>query len=291
MQPARLRQDDLHPALWSVLDEYEAGINLSWASTDLKQRESFTHHQRVWWKIYGPGFWRGFAAIVGVFALTFALVIVNDGHPAAIASFGLAVVGASWYSIRAVQANRRTVVRDELVALLHTLSLKPVMQPYVRALIALIDHPSLAEADRRETLHELNRCMNQAFRLELDLENVSSPFAQAEEMDLAAQEGDLRERMDRTSDPITRQAYADSLRLVEGRRQAALARAPYRERGEAQLSMIYQSLSAFAESLERGRRKPTIVSTDLDSLRTRLSDVQSTAEGLEHALQELNATL
>lgn len=288
MKSHRFRKNDLHPHLWKCIDQ--AAMSVFTGSASAESLRASSAHSSAWMKHYGKGMILGVLAWFVLFFGAIGLSAATNKHPLALGLTIAVGVGGIALGVGLLFVNYRTVVRDELIALLPSLNLGRSMQPYVRALIALADHPALSAQDRQTTLNDLNHCIDQAFRLETDLDTMTQQGVPDEDAILAQEEADLQRRLDSSEDPITRQTYAESLRLCQRRRDLARGRAPYRERAEAQLALIYQSLTAFAESLERGRQSPVAVSHDLDTLRTQLADVQTTAEGLEEALRELQTT-
>jgi len=155
---------------------------------------------------------------------------------------------------------------------------------YLEALLALAQNPSLQEDTAKEIISELNRLLDTYYQLQDQLEQLQEAMGTASESELEA----LQRRLAETTDAQAREALRESIQLLQHRLRSRNTLSSHRERMEAHLSLMLQTLKNLHESLARLRLAPqSLDDLDIDGLRDRLRDLQQQAAAIENAAQEV----
>ena len=193
-------------------------------------------------------------------------------------------------SVLGAARNARQMSPAELEAVLPVLDLNETGRAYAET-VAALHRSGSPKADVDETMGALNALLDEENRLTTLRERLAG---RGEENGLAAleTEGDaLRARLATTADPLARDAYSQSLGLLEERLAAFRSGDVGLERVDAHLSLLRQAVLATRDAARRLDAAPSSVGTDLatDSLRAAVSHARIQTQATEQALAELRA--
>lgn len=280
----RYPRELVHPSLFKAIDRVN---QIMWSgqtgSTPAEQR-ALVSHQAVWWKEKGPSLMVGFfafgASIIGIAALKPIL-----GKPATGIVFLLIMFG--WLAMMAYGFSRkkRTLSTQALATLMPALELTSIQRHYAESLLALAEI-EMPDEQRQEVLAQLNRLMDEEARL-IRLRDCGAGTPVTIQA-VAHERDELRAKLDAATDPLTRDALAQSLEICQGRVKAAEELSLVGQRVDAQFELIGQAIAGVRDSLLRLHASPVqSISLDLDNVRASVEQAHRHAAALEAAVAEL----
>lgn len=229
------------------------------------------------------------AVCTGGPALTGATLLFNPSVGGGVlfaASLVAAGLGLRYFSHAADQMNARQVdvlfTLDLLQKLPATLPFSQAEWAYVEGVLALL---KVQGALRTEPTHELLTTLNGLLRAARRLEQEKARFSRQSVAELLAERAILQARLEQTTDPLTRQTWAENLALLERRLAQAQTEAPLRERIDAQWEGALQSLRTTQMLL--ASLTPSPLPLPLDTLREEVRQLRARTQAVEAALQEV----
>ena len=244
-------------------------------------------HNRVWVQEYGEGC-AAFCIFGGalLFAALYTSGWLRDGLrllPILGAIALIVVVGMIAY-----RRNLRHMAVPELAVLLPILDLTESQRAVGEALVAIE-----GSGQPRETVEETMATLNALLDEEDRLLEVRRRLDAARPGDVALErerEG-LLAALAGASDEGTRDAYAQSILLLDERAAAAQAGSGARERIEAHLALLRQTVLATRDDARRLSAGPaeSLPALETDSLRAALASARAQTLATEQALAELRA--
>ena len=131
---------------------------------------------------------------------------------------------------------------------------------------------------------EIYRLLDTYYQLQEQREQLQEAMGTASESEMET----LQQRLAETNDAQAREALRESIQLLQHRLRSRNTLSSHRERMEAHLSLMLQTLKNLHESLARLRLAPqSLDDLDIDGLRDRLRDLQQQAAAIENAAQEV----
>jgi len=159
---------------------------------------------------------------------------------------------------------------------------------YLEALLALAENPYLQEETARQMIADLNRLLDTYYELQDQLEQLREAMGTASESELEA----LQQRLAEATDPQARRALQESVDLLRRRLHSRDALSSHRQRMEAHLELLLQTLKSLHESLSRLKLAPQgLEEFDIDALRLHPQELQQEAAAIENAAQEVLGSL
>lgn len=291
----KLTKDDIHPTLWKETDELSS--RWTWGSQvggmDREERKIYARHIGIWSKRYGA------KLLIGIFAWLAAMV---GGAVAMRAIFDTKSASAFWVlamfvvgfiaCIVAYKQNLRTVHVDELENLMPVLDLNPIQRAYAQAVVLAADNDALSEDERSETLRHLKTLMDEEERLSSYRRALAAADGEASDEAMHDERSRIQELLASTSDPIATGALQRSLEILEHRAEYRSLIQPSRERVDAQLELIRQTLCGVRDSLARLKASPQglqVDSLDVGGLRANVEQIYQQTRAIETAVAEVRA--
>lgn len=155
---------------------------------------------------------------------------------------------------------------------------------YLEALLALAENPYLQEETAKQIIADLNRLLDTYYQLQKQREQLQEAMGTASESEMET----LQQRLAEATDPQARKALQESLDLLRRRLHSRNALSSHRQRMEAHLELILQTLKSLHESLSRLKLAPqSLEEFDIEALRLRLRELQQEATAIENAAQEV----
>ena len=135
---------------------------------------------------------------------------------------------------------------------------------------------------------EIYRLLDTYYQLQEQREQLQEAMGTASESEMET----LQQRLAEATDPQARKALQESLDLLRRRLHSRNALSSHRQRMEAHLELILQTLKSLHESLSRLNLAPqSLEEFDIEALRLRLRELQQEATAIENAAQEVLGSL
>ncbi|RYG37774.1 hypothetical protein EON81_05670 [bacterium] len=274
----RYRSEDIHPVLWTAVDELTGRMMTGQASG----KAVMAHHSE-WTKEYGGEFLRQMAAPLLLMAAGFAMIAAKLPKPISAIVMLLGILWTVVTLIVKTAGNFRQMSVRELEVLLPELKFEGVGRAYAETVLA-VGQASLSEEMRSETLQELKRVMDEHERIESARERLSTGARDRPE--LLEEVIRLKGKMESAKDAEARALFRESLDVAQTRLDSTEHQAAFGERLEAQAELLRQSVLRVRDTLSL----PSVdTSTDGGALRQALASVRSRAEAVEKAVQEVQS--
>lgn len=184
----------------------------------------------------------------------------------------------------------RNLSSEGLRVLLPSLDLTDSQRAYAETIVAL-GRSGRSKAEVEETTTALNALLDEETRLEGHRERAAGQEAGDALARLESERDALRVKADATTDTGARDAYAQSLVLLEERIAGLRADDGTLERIDAHLALLRQAILATRDAARRLDSAPTLSAPDLatDSLRSAVALARAQTTETERALAELRA--
>jgi len=258
--------------------------------SDPKDYDAYQQYLSKVFKNFGPMAWLTFVAFVAGFIFLVVEARVNRLFlPVAITYMGM----GGYFFYRWYLNQSQSMELEALEAIAPRLDLTPDARNYLQAVFSLFRTPAIDQETRSELLGQLLRLMDERTKLAdaIDpLRKAASTSARNEA--IHADVARLELAVSTTSDTIARETYETSLELARARLAKLNSATPVKERIEAQIELIDQTLAGFSDTLAR-INDPGDASTtgDLGALRARVAQIQSQSQNLESATNEIRELL
>lgn len=289
----RFTKSDLHPTIFDAVNQWQSHVTMTMA-TDLglgksEKYEAYNRHQKVWWKEYGKAVLIGSGIWATLIAGCLVAAKATDNRMFAAGAM-LSICAAVAHGIWAYYENKKLITLDELEALLPSLDLSQLQVDYCAAFVDLYKNKGIDTTHRKEILGQLNLLIDESARLSAQKVSLSEYLGATEHREKLRNEVErLESKMNATQDQVTRDTYAGSLEIARKRLERFGASAPILERIDAQIELVSQTMGSMREVLVRLRNAPSVDSSDLGSLRTRVEQIQNQGNILESAFDEIRA--
>ena len=135
---------------------------------------------------------------------------------------------------------------------------------------------------------EIYRLLDTYYQLQEQREQLQEAMGTASESEMET----LQQRLAETNDAQARRALQESIDLLRRRLHSRNALSSHRQRMEAHLELLLQTLKSLHESLSRLKLAPqSLEEFDIDALRLHLQELQQEAAAIENAAQEVLGSL
>ena len=185
------------------------------------------------------------------------------------------------------QGKHRTVAEFE--SLIPALDVSPTQRAYADTLIAL-HRSGRSPEEIEESMTTLNALLDEEARLNALLEHLAGRDLEAETPALDAEAEDLSRRIESSRDPVAKEAYAQSLSLLQERIDALRSTDLGIERVQAHLSLLRQAVFTTRDAARRLATAPSATpELATESLRAAVARAREQTGETERALAELRA--
>ena len=284
---ARYTPKDIHPSIFEAVLSV-TGAYMNGALTDPKAVKAASKHSSVWFTEY----WRGmFAVVLGILASVAATAFVAQlhlGKGVTVLTFMTLLAVSLFAGMKAYEKNKKLLTWDELEALRPALELTEQQTLYVECLQYVEESKVLDLSQKKSWRTVLYNALDQAIvltKLSEEMQNSSGSKNQSENLTEITRIESLTER---TSDPIAKEAYSESLRLAKDRLSKWDSIAVQAERTEAHLELTKQTFLKTRDTLKgMSLQNQQAVQIDLEPLRANLSRVETEAHEIQRAIEEL----
>lgn len=285
----RIHRSELHSSIFQAKDQFTARMSTA-VGADAKDQAAYQQYLNKLFVTTGPMPWIKFFGFLIGFVLIAAEVRVNRLFlPVLFAYLGLGI----YISIRSFIHQKDSLGIESLEVLAPRLDLTPDARTYLQAVLALYRTSAIDSNTRSEILAQLSRLMDERVRL-ADAIDPLRKMATANDRNEAihADVARLELAVSTTSDAIARETYQTSLELAQARLAKLNGATPVKERIEAQIALIDQTLAGFADTLAR-INDPGDASnpSDLGTLRNRVAQIHAQSQSLESATNEIRELL
>ena len=284
---ARYTPKDIHPSIFEAVLSV-TGAYMNGALTDPKAVKAASKHSSVWFTEY----WRGmFAVVLGILASVAATAFVAQlhlGKGVTVLTFMTLLAVSLFAGMKAYEKNKKLLTWDELEALRPALELTEQQTLYVECLQYVEESKVLDLSQKKSWRTVLYNALDHAIvltKLSEEMQNSSGSKNHAENLTEITRIKSLTER---TSDPIAKEAYSESLRLAKDRLSKWDSMASQAERTEAHLELTKQTFLKTRDTLKgMSLQNQQAVQIDLEPLRANLSRVETEAHEIQRAIEEL----
>lgn len=284
-----IHRDELHASIFQAKDKFTSRM----ATADHADPKDYDAYQQYLNKLFSnssPMTWVAFIGFLAGFIFLVVEARVNRLFlPAAMAYMGI----GAYFFYRWYLNQKQSIGLEALEALAPRLDLTPDARNYLQAVFSLVRTPAIDSETRSELLSQLLRLMDERTKLAVAIDPLrkaatTSVRNEAIHADVAR----LELAVSTTSDHIARETYETSLELARARLAKLNSATPVKERIEAQIELIDQTLAGFSDTLAR-INDPGDASTtgDLGALRARVAQIQSQSQNLESATNEIRELL
>ncbi|MCC7102825.1 MAG: hypothetical protein IT206_07085 [Fimbriimonadaceae bacterium] len=288
----RFTKSDLHPVIFEAVNTWHDAMIASMTTTGWTkgtQKKVYDDHQVAWWKHYGVKLLWGMAGWSTAIAAPIMVAAATHEKLIALGSVVM-TLGATGHGIYAYMENRKQITIDELKVLHPALEMEPLHHSYCDAFIDLYSNPSLEEGHRKEILGQLNTLIDEDLRLRAQKKNLSENLATEDyRVKVDAEIARLTERVAASRDEVARKTLETSLEIAQKRRDRLGASEPMIERLDAQMELVAQTMDSMREVLIKMRNAPRFEESDVDTLRSRVAQVQQQGQALESAYDEIQS--
>ena len=284
---ARYTPKDIHPSIFEAVLTV-TGAYMNGTLIDPKAVKAASKHSSVWFTEY----WRGmFAVVLGILASVAATAFVAQlhlGKGVTVLTFMTLLAVSLFAGMKAYEKNKKLLTWDELEALRPALELTEQQTLYVECLQYVEESKVLDVSQKKSWRTVLYNALDHAIvltKLSEEMQNSSGSKNHAENLTEITRIKSLTER---TSDPIAKEAYSESLRLAKDRLSKWDSMASQAERTEAHLELTKQTFLKTRDTLKgMSLQNQQAVQIDLEPLRANLSRVETEAHEIQRAIEEL----
>ncbi|RYG25068.1 hypothetical protein EON82_08445 [bacterium] len=282
----RLDPKLVHPSLFKATDGVMWGTG--YATTDASV---ISAHQSAWFKEYGAGC---LGYCFGAFALFCAtgwgLKAFEVDKPVRVLTMILVLIGLIAAGAIATVRHSRNLSVNELESVLPLLKLSDMGKAYSETIIAL-HRSGRPKAEIEESMIALNALLDEEARLVDVRTRLAGTDLTNEREVLAAERQRILDKIASTKDPSARDAFEQSLALVEERQTLFESQGTSIERLDAHLELLRQAVLSTRDAARRLSGAPTASIADLaiGDLRSAIATARAQTQETERALAELRA--
>ena len=279
----RIDTKSLHP---TVKKAYDAAF-WSGGGGDPKRMQAY---QSDWMKRHGSGcilyLAMGFALFILLINGVKELELVKSARVFSVLGFGM-----FWtlFGMFLLYRQGQSPTVEGFETLVPALDLSPSGRAYAESLVAL-HRSGRSQGEIEESMTALNALLDEEARLTQLLEHLAGRDLEAETPVLDAEAEDLARRIESSRDPVAREAYTQSLSLLQERIDSLRSTDLGIERIQAHLSLLRQAVFATRDAARRLAAAPS-ATPDLatDALRAAVARAREQSQETERALAELRA--
>ena len=283
----RLDSKLFHPSLQAAIK----GHSWDWNGASKRDPRAASDHATIWFREHGTGM---VAYVVSAFAIFLATALAMKGLHVAKPVLGITLVfllfGLLVGGIYGIVRTTERLSLAEFEALWPALDLSEVLRAYAETIGALY-RSGRSPGEIQETLAVLNALLDEESRLAAARDRIVGRDVIGGALQLEAERDELRSKIERTHDAVARDAYAQSLTLLEERVEGLRSGAAGLERIEAHLALLRQAVLATRDAARRLDAAPTMTAPDFatDSLRSTVALARAQVQATEQALIEVRA--
>ena len=284
---ARYTPKDIHPSIFEAVLSV-TGAYMNGTLTDPKDIKAATSHSTVWFAEYWKGMFVLGLGFLGSIAATAFASQLHLGKGPTVLIFMACIAVSLFTALKAYEKNKKLLTWQELEALRPALDLTEHQSLYVECLQYVEESRVLDDAQKKSWRTVLYNALDQAIvltNLSDEMQNSSGSKNQSENLSEISR---IESQMARTSDPIAKEAYSESLRLANDRLSKWDSMASQAERTEAHLELTKQTFLKTRDTLKgMSLQNQQSVQIDLEPLRANLSRVETEAHEIQRAIEEL----
>jgi hypothetical protein len=282
----RLDPKLVHPSIFKATDGVMWGTG--YATND---PAAIAQQQSVWFKEYGAGC---AAYCIGGFAFFLTTILtlksLHVSKPVDLFVVLFMILGFIAAGIIATKRHARRLSVTELESLLPLLKLSDTGRAYAETIIAL-HRSGRPKEEIEESMLALNALLDEEDRLVDVRTRLSGTDLTNERESLAAERQRIVDKIALTKDQSAREAFEQSLSLVEERQNLFESQGTSIERLDAHLELLRQAVLSARDAARRISGAPTASTADLaiGDLRSAIATARAQTQETERALAELRA--
>lgn len=283
----RLTPKDIHPSIFEAVLSV-TGAYMNGTLTDPKAVRAATNHSSVWFSEYWKGIFGVVLAILASVAATALVSQLHVGKGITVLTFMSLLAISLYVGMKGYEKNKKLLTWQELKALLPALELTEHQSLYIECL-EYVEESKVLDANQKASWRTvLYNALDQSIvlsKLSDEMQHSSGTKSQSQSLNEISR---IEAQLERTTDPVARDAYAESLRLAKDRLSKWDSIAAQAERTEAHLELTKQTFLKTRDTLKgMSLENQKSIVLDLEPLRTNLSRVESEAYEIQRAIEEL----
>lgn len=280
----RLTTADLHPSVFDLVHQaaYSGGM-----AADGMGSPAYSNFGSVWLKEY----WKGFLAwLIGFFCVISLIILTKDHFSKGTNVIFLLGGMGLWMGLGVAlyNRNRQMATWEEIEALRPLMKASDCQDAYLDCVKCVLESRVLEDSQKQSWLASLNASLDQALQLE-DLDREMRKLLGGDSATgILAERNVLAAKVVAAQDPVSREAFKQSLEMVDDRIRRSSGLAAQAERAEAHLELTKQTFLKTREvltGLTIGSRHAT--QFDLEPLRANLARAQDESVAIRSAIDEI----
>ena len=284
---ARYTPKDIHPSIFEAVLTV-TGAYMNGTLTDKREIAAASKHSSVWFSEYWKGIFVVVLGLLGSVAITAFVAQVHVGKGVTVLVFLTMVALSLFGGMKAYEKNKQLLTWQELEALRPALDLSQEQSLYVECLQYIEESKVLDESQKKSWRTVLFNALDQAIILTKLSEDMLRSSGSKNQSENLAEIDRIESQMNRSSDPVAKEAFRESLRLAKERLSKWDSIAVQAERTEAHLELTKQTFLKTRDTLKgMSLENQNAIQVDLEPLRSNLSRVESEAHDSQRAIEEL----
>jgi actin-related protein len=183
--------------------------------------------------------------------------------------------------------NSRKATPEEIEALLPVLKLSPVQKAYCLAVVTVYRSNLISDIDRDQIRTAHTALMEQAHKLELQVEKTNGLATGSDAIQLQQEINDINARIAETLDAEAVKTLEETRVLVQKRLSRVTNQGNGAGRAEAQIELMRQSFLSFAEEFDTTFQTTSVAPAMTTDLRKLLHRIQDQTDAVTKAVQEI----
>ena len=283
----RLTPKDIHPSIFEEVLGV-TGAYMNGTLTDPKAVKAATNHSSVWFSEYWKGIFAVVLGILGAVAATAFVAQFHLGKGVTVLTFVTLLALSLFAGMKAYEKNKKLLTWEELDSLRPALNLTEHQTLYIECLQYVEESRALDAEQKKSWRSVLYNALDQAIVLTKLSGEMQHSSGSKNHSDNLSEISRLEGQMDRASDPVAKEAYAQSLRLAKDRLSKWDSIASQAERAEAHLELTKQTFLKTRDTLKgMSLENQKSILIDLDPLRSNLTRIEMDAHEIQRAIEEL----
>ena len=287
----QLTPKELHPVLFEAFNRYQMGAAFITNAEGVRAHRDFS---AAWSKAYSKHLWWIAGASVGTgFGGGF---LANMAHNPKFVGLGILAGLVSFFGFcgAGLVMNMKRATPEEIEALLPVLELTPVQRAYCLAVVVVYKSNLISDIDRDQIRTALTALMDQADKLEKELEGQNMMNVHSGTLEIQQELRDVEARISETLDPEVVKTLDETRGVIARRLNRAERKGTISEKAASQIELIRQTFLSFAEEFASTAHQnlPSAPSSEFSSqsdLRKMLYTVQEQTAAVSKAVDEIRS--
>ena len=284
----RYTPKDIHPSIFKeVLAVTGEFIEQGKLNGEVATRAA-SKHSGVWFREYRKGLFAMFLGFLGSVVATAFVAQMHLGKGITVLTLMSTIALVLFCGFKAFEKNKKLLTWEELDTLRPALKLNEHQTLYVECLQYVEESHALDESQKKSWRTVLYNALDQAIVLTNLSEEMQSSSGSKNQSENLAEIDRIEGQMNKTSDPVAKEAFGESLRLAKERLSKWDSIATQAERTEAHLELTKQTFLKTRDTLKgMSLENQNSIQIDLEPLRSNLSRVETEAHEIQRAIEEL----